>query len=243
MEPAVYLAAITQNANDLVDAAEQAGPDAPVPSCPKWVAADLLVHIGTVHRWAASNTQRSPGESFLRPTEIGIEAPPGPERPRWVRDGAAALVQALDRSPDDAVWTFAPPSTIAFWQRRQAHETAMHRIDAQLAAGRPTAIDALLAADGIDEFLTIIPARPWAPPITGNGETIHLHCTDVDGEWLIRLAPTGFEVERVHAKGDVAVRGSASELLCWLSRRTDAEPLEVFGSESVLADFRERVRF
>ena len=47
----------------------------------------------------------------------------------------------------------------------------------------------------------------------GNGETLHFHRTDGDGEWLVRLTPDGPEVERAHAKGDVAVRGSASDLL------------------------------
>jgi predicted lipid carrier protein YhbT len=59
----------------------------------------------------------------------------------------------------------------------------------------------------------------------------------------VRLEPSGIEVERAHAKGDMAVRGTASDLLCWLSRRGDADRLEVFGSESALSDFREQVRF
>ena len=34
-----------------------------------------------------------------------------------------------------------------------AQETAVHRLDAERAAGREHAIDAELAADGVDEFL------------------------------------------------------------------------------------------
>ncbi|MER6443505.1 hypothetical protein ABT275_45720 [Streptomyces sp. NPDC001185] len=37
-------------------------------------------------------------------------------------------------------WTFNParvPSPLAFWTRRQAHETAVHRYDAEAATGRP----------------------------------------------------------------------------------------------------------
>jgi len=57
-------------------------------------------------------------------------------------------------------WTFLPaPSPLAFWARRQAHETAIHRADAQLAAaaaGSGADLDpfpAGLAADGVDELL------------------------------------------------------------------------------------------
>ena len=139
MEPADYLGAITQNANDLADAAEQAGLDARVPSCPKWAATDLLEHIGTVHRWALANTKRSPGDPFLPTTELGLEVPPGPERasgsgmarPRSSRRSIARPMPQPGHGP--------APNTIAFWQRRQAHETAMHRVDAQLAAGDVTA--------------------------------------------------------------------------------------------------------
>ena len=55
-------------------------------------------------------------------------------------------------------WTFlAAPSPLAFWARRQAHETAIHRVDAQLAEGTgPAGLDPFapgLARDGIDELI------------------------------------------------------------------------------------------
>ena len=44
----------------------------------------------------------------------------------------------------------------------------------------------------------------------GVGESAHLHCTDTEGEWLITFpAPSERVVTREHAKGDVAVRGTA----------------------------------
>lgn len=241
-----YIAAIRDNASALVDAAERAGLDAQVPSCPDWVVADLLEHIGTVHRWATVCCDRSPSDPFMRSKDAGIEVPVDHgERPAWVREGSGLLADRLAaRSPDDPCWTWAPPQTIGFWRRRQAHETAMHRVDAQLAAGAAEPIDAALAADGIDEQMSLLPNQPWAPePITGAGETIHMHCTDVDGEWLVRLAPSGLEVERVHAKGDVAARGTASDLLAWQLGRGPLDRLEVFGDEALLARWREIATF
>jgi len=241
MEPGQYLDAIRSNATALVDAATAAGLGASVPSCPDWTVADLLAHVGRVHRWAAGNSVRSPDDGFWAGDEIQIPEPDA--RAGWVRDGVEPLMFALDRSADEPAWTFVPPPTLGFWQRRQAQETTMHRIDAQLAAGTVDPIDPALAADGIDELLWLLPRRPWVGPITGNGETVHLHCTDIEGEWVIAFAPDGLQVERVHAKGDLAVRGSASDLLLWCSGRAGVESLDVFGDAALLATFRSATAF
>ena len=241
MESVQYLDAIRTNATTLVDAAEAAGLDAPVPTCPEWTVADLLGHIGRVHRWAAGNVDRAPDEGFWPGNEIEIPEPP--QRPGWVRDGAVALAAALDRPADGPAWTWIPPNTIGFWQRRQAHETAMHRVDAESTRGAVEPIEAELAADGIDELLEIIGNHPFRPAPSGEGESLHFHCTDVDGEWLVRLVPTGIEVEWMHTKADVAARGAASDLLCWLQGRGPVERLEVFGDEALLARWREAATF
>ncbi len=52
--------------------------------------------------------------------------------------------------------------------------------------------------------------------------TIHLHCTDGEGEWLITRAGDDVVVTREHAKGDVAARGTASDLLLFLWGRVPA---------------------
>jgi uncharacterized protein (TIGR03083 family) len=237
-----YLDAIAVNAAALVDAAEVAGLDAPVPSCPDWVVADLLAHIGQVHRWAAANTTRDADAEFWSSREI--DAPAAPARADWVREGATALVTALDLDPETPAWTFGDfPSLVGFWQRRQAHETVMHRVDAQLAAGAVDAIDPTLAADGIDELLWLLPLRTWVQPDPTRTGTAHLHCTDVEGEWLLDFTPEGMRTERVHAKGDVAVRGTASDLLMWSSGRGSVEPLEVFGDDAQRQMLRDALTF
>jgi uncharacterized protein (TIGR03083 family) len=240
-----YVAAIRVEAAALADGAVAAGLDARVPSCPEWDTADLLEHIGTVHRWAAMSAQREPGGAFRSSREAGIEVPPPDARVAWVREGASLLADTLaSLDPETPAWTFLPPHNVGFWRRRQAHETTMHRVDAQLAAGSmPNPIDAAFAADGIDELLWLLPQRPRAEPITGAGETIHLHCTDVEGEWLIRLGADGLEVTREHAKGDVAVRGTASALLCWTMGRGPEDVLEVFGDATLLERWCELGKF
>ena len=130
-------------------------------------------------------------------------------------------------------WSWTDDRTVGFWARRQAHELSVHRWDAQAAAGTTAPIDRELAADGIQELFDILPFRPGGAP-TGNGETIHLHCTDGDGEWLVRLAPEGVTVVNEHAKGDVAARGGASDLLLMMWGRIPVDQVEVFGDASLL---------
>jgi predicted transcriptional regulator len=127
-------------------------------------------------------------------------------------------------------WTWASQQDVAFITRHQVQEAAVHRWDAQAAAGvavDPIAAD--VAADSVDEFLVL--SRPaltrGAPPMPG---TVHLHCTDVDGEWFVQ--PDG-AVERIHAKGDVALRGSAADLLLALYRRVAIDQLDVVGDRTV----------
>ena len=57
----------------------------------------------------------------------------------------------------------------------------LHRVDADLAAGRAPALDGALACDGIDEFLDVVVQFRVRDRMTGTGETVHLHRTDGDG--------------------------------------------------------------
>jgi uncharacterized protein (TIGR03083 family) len=119
--------------------------DAPVPACPGWTLADLAAHLGGVHRWAdAILTVAGPG---TYPAPDGREA-----LVSWFAEGADALHATLaDLDPNAPCWTFAEPKTVAFWMRRQAHETSVHRWDAEASQGSPGPIDAALAADGVQE--------------------------------------------------------------------------------------------
>ena len=61
------------------------------------------------------------------------------------------------------------PDRAGFWARRQAQELAIHRWDAQTAAGEPRPIDRALAVDGIQEVFDILPERPGVAPIRRRG--------------------------------------------------------------------------
>ena len=69
-------------------------------------------------------------------------------------------------------------------------------------------------------------------------ETVHVHVTDGagegDGEWLLSFGDGATSLARTHAKGDVAVRGPASDVLLALWSRPRSEQVEVIGDAGVL---------
>jgi predicted lipid carrier protein YhbT len=124
------------------------------------------------------------------------------------------------------------------------HETVIHRGDAELASRQTPVIDPDVAADTIDEFLGNLPSSGRAGQRLGElptGQSLHLHATDADGEWLIRFTGSGIEWERGHAKASAAVRGRLTLLLLFAYGRigADDEALEVFGDEAILSSWQE----
>ena len=240
MEYAEHCAALRREGDALSVAARAAGIDAVVPSCPDWQVADLLAHLGRFHRWIADIIAAAGTD----PADHGADAePPAPaERLAWFEEGVERIVDAL-RAADAAspAWSWTTDNTAGFWARRQANETAVHRFDAQLAAGDPQPIEHALAVDGIDEFFMLIPFWRGASQLAGSSESMHLHATDGDGEWLVRLGADGVVVTREHAKGDVALRASASDLVLFLYGRLDASAGEVFGDAALLDRWQQLV--
>lgn len=218
----------------LLSVAARHDPTAAVPTCPGWDVAELLRHVGVTHRWA----ERVVRERMTARAEL--ETPPTGDSLSWFEAGLAQLVATLrDADPTASVWTFSPADrTVTFWQRRQCHETTIHRVDAELATGAVTPIDPEHAVDGIAEVLEVIAPRLAASQSTAGG-TVHLHATDAEGEFVVRFLDGAIELERGHTKGDAAVRGPAAELYLWLWGRSDGSTLERFGDaaavESLLA--------
>ncbi len=235
----------------LVAAARSAGIHAPVPSCPGWEVRDLLAHIGFVHSWAARYVAEGLTEMVEEPDEAEMlsAAPPDDLIVSSVADGHAALVEVLSSAPPDVqCWTFLPaPSPLAFWARRQAHETAVHRVDAELAAGLPpTSFDSAFAIDGTDELLLGFFSRPRrgdAPDVSPG--TIGLKATDAgSAAWTVRITPDGVEARRGVDESDLSVRGTASDLylLLWNRLQWDGhghEGLELVGRKDLLSSWRD----
>lgn len=213
-----------------------------VPTCPEWTLRQLATHTGRAHRWAAEivGTRSAEFIPFRQVPEGRIPDDPALHAP-WLRAGAALVIESVREAGSDPVWTFDGPQPASFWARRMAHETAVHRADAQITAGRVPEFDADLAADAIDEWLGSMSgvadsdSRADALP---DGAVLHVHVTDdgVDGEWLVRREANSLSVESGHGKGDVVVRGPAGRVLLVLLRRVqpDDPQVEVLGDAALL---------
>ena len=238
-----FLRSIRHDGERFYATALVADPSLGVPSTPEWTIADLVWHLGEVHWFWATDIE-------LRATDPEQIRAGRPARPstyvdvmRWGRSQLDRMLQVFESTPDDVpVWTWArneSDRTVGFIRRLHVQETAVHRWDLQNAATNadPDPIDAEVASDSIDEFLSI--SLPWVvndqKPLHGS---VHLHCIDVAGEWFIER---NGRVDRAHAKGDVALRGTASDLLLALYNRVDIDDLEVIGDSGLARHLVERL--
>jgi uncharacterized protein (TIGR03083 family) len=249
MEINSHLEALGDAAGRLSVAAIEAGPDAAVPSCPGWVVRDLVRHQGGVHRWAAGIV----GTPRTEPWDVELDEvvgtwPDDADLLAWFAAGAGSLVGILtDADPDLDCWTFLPaPSPLAMWARRQAHETSVHGVDAELAAGRPvTPLPAGLAADGVGELLEGFVPRGGRLR-TDAARTLRVRCTDAAAEWLLSIGPDRVRTTRGDGQAsdaaDCEITGTAEDLYLTLWNRRQSDCLRMAGDGEVLDLFLNRVR-
>ena len=204
----------------------------------EWTVGEVVAHLGGVHRRFATSLRHEVAEwpdrsSVAAPSEGLVD---------WARDALHEVVRALGAADlGDTFTTWAGPRHGNWVLRRITNETAVHRWDVEAAVGTPDPIDADLAIEVTEEFLTVIVADRGLAGADGaaahDGATLHLHATDHDaGEWFITVGGDGLQVEHRHDKGDVAVRGSASDLALWLNGRLPISRLDTFG-EAPLVDW------
>src|SRR4051812_13655409 len=225
--------ALADEGSRYVAAIQRGDPGAVVPSCPEWTLRELVHHTSGVHRWAT----RMVAEARTAPIDEELEAiaggwPADEDLAAWFRAGHTLLVDALRAAPDDLeCWSFLKaPSPLAFWSRRQLHETTIHRVDAELASGAVSPIGVDLAVDGIDELLTGFLPRRSSRLKPETPRTIAVQPTDADAGWLVHAGPDGATTERVRDAGaDVVVRAPAAALYLLVWNRRDLGDIAVEG--------------
>jgi uncharacterized protein (TIGR03083 family) len=248
VEVAAHIEAL-QAEGDLMAAASRAvDPDAQVPTCPEWVVRDLVQHMGGVHRWATRYVAEARPE--YSPTDLEVLAGGWPDDAHltdWFVAGYTGLVAALRAAPPDLeCWTFLPaPSPRAMWARRQAHETAIHRVDAELSAGSAVSgFTAPFAADGVDELLTCFVPRRSTKLHADDPTTFGVRCNDDPAAWVLDIGPSGVTAVNGNNTGNAActLSGRAADLYLALWNRGGADALRVEGDRAVLDLFLEGVQ-
>lgn len=179
-----FVAEVAAQGARLAEVARTGPPDARVPHLLRWRLADVVAHLGGVHRWAAGivASRQWDGRGHHRGRATGAALVD------WYTEGLAGLVTTLAAAdPAQPCPGFGPGrGTVGFWVRRQVHETAVHRWDAEAAAGCPTAIPADLAADGVDEALGVFRCRGTANTLA---VPLALVAADAGRSWRVGPVP------------------------------------------------------
>jgi uncharacterized protein (TIGR03083 family) len=239
-----HVEALTREGERLRDAAAGSDLDAPVPSCPGWTVRDAVQHTGEVHRWAAAIVREARTSAEADP----VAFPPDEELLPWFEAGHAALVSTLAAAPPELeCFTFLPaPSPLAFWARRQAHETAIHRADVESASGAVTPTSPDFATDGVDELLMGFASRKRRDKLQIDApRSLHVRATDTARDWCVSLAASGITVTDGASPADCGVSSPASDLYLLLWNRRGLDGLEVTGDGTVVDLWRrtQRVRW
>jgi uncharacterized protein (TIGR03083 family) len=227
-----YCALIAADSAGLADAAE-GNLSAPVEHCPGWTVADLVRHVWEVHAFWGQIVERRLGDhsEFVEPP-----APSDDELIDAFRSGADRLVEVLAAAdPATPVWTWASQQDAGFVIRHQVQEAAVHRWDAEHAAGRSFSIDRAAAADAVDEFLQF----SLGPADAGLDAPLALVATDSAVAWTVRPAEDGAPAVAPGIAADAAqIRGPASDLLLWIYGRRPAVQLDVVGDPALPGKLR-----
>jgi uncharacterized protein (TIGR03083 family) len=242
MQTAAHIAHLRREGAGLAAAAAQSDLDGPIPACPGWTVRAAVRHTGRIHRWARSHiTDRRDTPADVRET-AGV-MPSDAELVAWYQGCLQALATTLETaSPDDRFWHFGPaPSPLAFWARRQALETTVHRTDVESASGRITPVEAALASDGIDETFEVF-VLPRNRLRSATPMTLHLHASDAGLDWLATIGGDGVSLRRMPGAADCSVSGTASDLYLFLWNRLQRDALEVCGDPATLDLWRDRVQ-
>jgi uncharacterized protein (TIGR03083 family) len=251
VEIAEHITAVEQEARLFAEAARQGGLEADIETCPGWNMRDLVRHLSEIHLWAAARVARR--TSKLWPDDISEHTESWPELAvfwpddddliDWYLETNANLIQALESaSPNDDIPTFLPaPSPLAMWARRQAHETAVHRFDAQYATDSGSGFDPIFASDGIDEMVSGFAPRSDQFPTTTT-RTMVVHAEDTDDRWHLTLAADGITTVRGGGPADVTLTGTASDLYLALWNRGKDSAITVEGDRELLDLWHENKR-
>ena len=221
------LEALADEGSAFISAIRAGESGTPIAACPGWDIAQLADHTGTTWRWATKIV----GERLASPAGIDPVPPMSPvELIDWLEVGLAGVLETLGDCPsDEPVWGFGlHPRTAEFWRRRQAMETAVHRVDAQIAIGRTPRVSTDVAADGIGEFVDVLLPRLYRGKEPPAGQ-LRAHATDSGGTWA-----TGDP-----AGGVASLTGTAEDLFLVLWNRRGIDTVASDGDPAVLKGWRD----
>jgi uncharacterized protein (TIGR03083 family) len=236
MDYATYVGHVQQDGQRLAAAASGSLPE-DVPSCPGWTVTDLVTHVAEVYEHKIACTAL--GE-FPKPWPP--EWPADRDPIDWFEDARSRLLEMFEESgPTTPSKTWWPPDqTVGVWARRMAQETVVHRVDAELAIGKPTPVDADLAVDGVDEVLERMLAGDWSddPDDAATGQRIAI--STGGRTWGVTLEREAVSLDDGGA-AEATLGGDPSDVLLWLWGRSSDDRVLRSGDEDAIRLLRSRL--
>ncbi|GAB2946001.1 maleylpyruvate isomerase family mycothiol-dependent enzyme [Micromonospora polyrhachis] len=227
-------------------AVAEAPPDTPVLSCPGWTVTDLVRHLAQVYYGVRGFVTSGSTEQPSAFRQLEDPAPGVSALDLWQREFDQLIMLLDELDPEAPAWNWAPqPKKAGFWPRRMAHETVIHRWDAQMAIAAGDPIEAKLAADGVSEVVdTFLPAGRRSSDQQFHG-VVQLVAADTDQRWYLRLRGSGIALldtdtilDTHDPRARVHATGTASDLMLALWGRIGLDVLDVTGDASLLEGLR-----
>ena len=230
-----YLSLLAADIEAFGMALETGSPSAEVAGCPGWKLPDLGVHLGRVQRWAraaiitGSVPHLDPADDPAPADLAGIAG--------WIRDGGARLVTTLGEiDPLQPTWHPFPvePKLAGLWVRRQAQEASVHRWDAERATGMSPTIETAFAADGIDEYWSVmLPRVTSRERLTVPASVFATSTTDTNERWIVDGTSGALMAAATSVEPQAELRGTALDVLLRIWGRPVGGSLSVTGDHAV----------
>jgi uncharacterized protein (TIGR03083 family) len=225
----------------MADVAER-GLESAVPSCPGWIVRDAVEHTAEVflHKVACMRDKVFPDPW---PPERGEE--PTISYFRKAHDALLTELTSRDEHEYAETWWW-DERTVAFWGRRMAHETAIHRVDVELAHDDVTPIDAELALDGVDEVLRRFLAGDWSDELIDDQPGTVVQVRSGGTTWRVVMEPKAivanvFLDRWPELPADATISGEPLTMYLWLWGRGPRDQLTIDGEPAVADQLRNRM--
>nr|WP_240943159.1 maleylpyruvate isomerase N-terminal domain-containing protein [Planosporangium thailandense] len=219
------------------------GLTSPVPTCPGWTVEDLVRHVANLYLNVVVRRLRMPADTPKQ--DLAEEDPLA----AFDRGYAAMMDEFSARRPEDHVGQL-PHETVRYWVRRMVHETAIHRLDAELAFTEAVSpIPSDQAIDGVDEMLTgflgeltrLFPEE-FAADLSDWADRWALVSAG-DAAWRITVRPDSAEVTRIEGHGvdggaAARISGKPAAMLRSLYNRGGAGEVTTDGNGALIAQLR-----
>jgi len=231
IEPTQQIAAAGSRISELIRRSDLT---TPAVRLGRWRVRDVVAHLGGVHRWATRIVvnRSMDGPGFTKSKLDGVELCD------WFDEGVAELVAAFETNdPDGPCPNFNPGSakTVSWWERRQMHETIVHRWDVENALECTTPIAADVSVDCIDEYLDVFVRTRGKQTLTA---PLVISVTEPPRSWTLVPAdrPGRLDIFAGNSgRSTTAMSGDAEALLLSLWRRQTLEEadLQIDGDPAV----------